>query len=115
MIPSEKNLLFLCGSSDIDSDLRFDRLGSQALQTSKDCSLILMDELGPHEAGAKHFHQTVLDTLNGPVPVLGVLQKPTDPFWSDITNRSDVRVIEISEDNRDQTSLVKTIENILFK
>ena len=52
-------------------DARFDQLGCQALRQTAGCPLIIMDELGPHEAGAKRFHQMVLDTLDGPVPVFG--------------------------------------------
>lgn len=113
-IPSEKNFLFMCGNSDTETEKRFNDLGSRALKESKSCDLIVMDELGPHEADAKEFHQTVLDTLNGNVPVLGVLQKPADPFWSDVTNRSDVAVVEVSEDNRSQSSFIETIENLLY-
>jgi len=72
-----------------------------------------MDELGPHEAGAKEFHHTVLDTLDGPVPVLGVLQAPADAFWPDIVSRPDVLILEISEENRSQESLLQRIEAVL--
>lgn len=114
VIPAEKNFLFVCQNKDDGIDARFDQLGCQALRQSTDCSLIIMDELGPHEAGAKRFHQMVLDTLDGPVPVLGVLQAPAESFWPDIVSRSDVKILEISEDNRSETCLIQTLEAILF-
>lgn len=71
LIPTEKNFLFVCQNTDDGIDARFDQLGCQALRQTAGCPLIIMDELGPHEAGAKRFHQMVLDTLDGPVPVFG--------------------------------------------
>ena len=112
-IPTEQNFLFACGKPDKNSDSRFNQMGSDRLRHSADSSLILMDELGPHEAGAKEFHQTVLDTLDGPVPVLGVLQAPADAFWPDIVSRPDVLILEISEENRSQESLLQRIEAVL--
>lgn len=112
-IPTEQNFLFACGKPDKNSDSRFNQMGSDRLRHSADSSLILMDELGPHEAGAKEFHHTVLDTLDGPVPVLGVLQAPADTFWPDIVSRPDVLILEISEENRSQESLLQRIEAVL--
>ena len=72
-----------------------------------------MDELGPHEAEAKEFRQAVFDTLDGPVPVLGVLQAPADAFWPDIVSRPDVLILEISEKNCSQKALIRRIEAVL--
>ena len=49
-LPNESNLLFLCGKTDEHTADTFDRLGCNILSMCSDCSLIVMDELGPHEA-----------------------------------------------------------------
>lgn len=113
MIPTDQNFLFQCGKSDHDTDSRFNQLGCRAIRQSSDASLIVMDELGPHEAKAEQFHQTVLDALNGSVPILGVLQAPADSFWPEITSRPDVLILEISENNRMEDRLLKKIEAVI--
>lgn len=115
VVPTEENFLFACGKPDKNSDLRFNQMGSRILRHSADCSLILMDELGPHEAGAKEFRQAVFDTLDGPVPVLGVLQAPADTFWPDIVSRPDVLILEVSEENCSQEALIRRIEAELLR
>lgn len=115
ILPTEENFLFACGKPDKNSDSRFNQKVSKRLRDSADSSLILMDELGPHEAGAKEFHQAVLNTLDGPAPVLGVLQAPADTFWPDITSRPDVLILEISEENRSEKALIQKIEAVLKK
>ena len=54
--PDETNLLFICGTSSPlssnETPRRFDRLGCNALSDFLQKDLILMDELGPHEAEA---------------------------------------------------------------
>ena len=53
--PNESNLLFLCGKTDEHTADTFERLGCNILSMCSDCSLIVMDELGPHEADATLF------------------------------------------------------------
>ena len=55
--PNESNLLFLCGKTDEHTADTFDRLGCNILSMCSDCSLIVMDELGPHEADAALFRK----------------------------------------------------------
>ena len=54
-VPSADNLLFVCGGPQEDTPGLFDRLGCRALQRSAGCSLLVLDELGPHEARAAAF------------------------------------------------------------
>lgn len=49
-VPSAENLLFYCGAYSCD---RFDTLGTAALR-DRDGDVLLMDELGPAESGAKN-------------------------------------------------------------
>ncbi len=97
--PSQENLLFVCGRKKDDAD-RFDRLGCQALTQKAD--LLLMDELGPHEAEAAAFQKAVLTALEGDTPVLGVLQEGEYPFGETIAGHKNVALIRLTEENRQE-------------
>ena len=79
----------------------FDRIGCSLLGASGDFDLILMDELGPNEANSAAFRQAVWNTLDGEVPVYGVLQVADSEFLDAVASRLDVQVIVVSEENRD--------------
>ena len=68
-----------------------------------------MDELGPHEADAVQFREMVLQLLDGPTPILGILQQPAEFSWPEIVNHPRVEVIPLSKDNREDTSLIEHI------
>ena len=80
---------------------RFDALGCAALRGSEGCGLLLMDELGPHEAEAEGFQRAVTAALDGEARVLGVLQRADSPFLAAIAAREDVAVLEVTRENRD--------------
>ena len=61
-IPTEENLLFLCGNPAYDPIERFNRLGCAALLHSDAPSLMIMDELGPNEGKALDFQRAVFCT-----------------------------------------------------
>ena len=63
--------------------------------------LIVMDELGPAEARAEAFQSAVLRVLDGKIPVLGVLQKAESPFLRKAAEHPNVRVLEVTAENRD--------------
>ncbi len=116
--PDKTNLLFICGapsasSSPNETPRRFDRLGCSALSDSLQKDLILMDELGPHEAEAIRFCQMVFKILDGPVPVFGILQEAASPFLQEIARRPDVTVIRITRENRDDPELLKQLCSFL--
>ena len=113
VIPTENNLLFVCGKTDEHMSESFDRLGCETLSKCADSSLIIMDELGPHEANAELFHKAVLRLLDGNVPILGVLQAPAESFWPDIVRHPSVQVIGISEHNRDGSIVIDDILSVL--
>ena len=102
-VPSAENLLFCCGgSADIQ---RFEQLGCGALVEAGDCDVLVMDELGPHEARAAAFQQAVLRALDGAVPIIGVLQQAESAFLRQIAAHPNVRVITVTEENRDELRL----------
>ncbi len=113
-VPGASNLLFVCGVPDPHTPERFDHLGCRALAKCENCSLIVMDELGPHEANAALFHQTVLKRLDGDIPILGVLQAPAALFWPDITGHPEVKILEISEANREQEDIIESIFSVIL-
>ena len=72
-----------------------------------------MYELRPHEAEAVRFRQMILKVLDGPVPVLGVLQEAPSPFLQEIAQRPDVTVLRITEENRNEPELLKQLASLL--
>ena len=109
-LPNKSNLLFLCGKTDEHTADTFERRGWNIISMCSDCSLIVMDELGPHEADAALFRKKILNLLDGQTPILGVLQEPAESFWPEIVNHPKVEIITISEDNRNDSSLLNHIQ-----
>lgn len=100
--PGEENLLFCCGDP-VDSHIaaRFDGLGCAALAAKEDAGLLVMDEIGPHEQGAQGFCKAVFQALDGETPILGVLQRTDTPLYARIANHPQVRLVEVTRENRD--------------
>lgn len=113
LVPNASNFLAICGKPDKQTAQRFDQLGCEALTVNSNASLIVMDELGPHEGDAVLFRQTVLQTLNRDVPVIGVLQDSDAPFLKEIMQHPNVTVFLITEENRNDESLFHQILSII--
>lgn len=112
-VPSADNLLFVCGGPQNDTPGRFDRLGCRALQRSAGCPLLVLDELGPHEARAAEFRQAVLALLDGGTPILGVLQAPAAAFWPELLQHPEAALLEITRRNRDREEVLEQIRAII--
>lgn len=97
-VPSAENLLFCCGGADMQ---QFDKLGCGALADTAGCDVLVMDELGPHEEQAAAFRQAVLRALDGDIPIIGVLQQAESAFLRQVAAHPNVRVITVTEENRD--------------
>ena len=69
------------------------------------CEVLVMDELGPHEEQAAAFRQAVLRALEGDVPVVGVLQQAESAFLHQVASHPNVRVVTVTEENRDALRL----------
>ena len=82
---------------------RFDALGCDALRRAKDSSvdLILMDECGFLERDAAQFQTEVLHTLDGDIPVFGVVRLRSSGWTDAIRNHPDVTLISVTKENRD--------------
>ena len=111
--PDEGNLLFVCGEPNGNSTESFERLGCRALESVRGSSLIVMDELGPHEAEAVRFRRAVLELLDGDTPILGVLQSPAGTFWPEIAGHPGVELVEITKSNRNEEKILRHILNTL--
>ena len=68
-----------------------------------------MDELGPHEARAAVFRRAVLAALDGVVPILGVLQAAPSPFLEEVALHPQVRLIQVTAENRDDPALLAAL------
>ena len=97
--PSPDNILFCCSDKKCDSTERFNKLGCRALESPGE--LIIMDELGPHEENAVQFKEAVFKTLDGDIPILGVLQKAESMFLKAISEHEKVNSVEVTKENRD--------------
>lgn len=109
--PDTNNLLFVCGEADEQTINNFDQLGYDILSRCSSCSLLVMDELGPHEAKAALFRQKILSLLDSQIPILGVLQDPAEIYWPEIADHPNVELITIDENNRNDSSLIEHIRS----
>lgn len=111
--PSKENFLFFCGQSPNalyhkyellpEPAPRFNRIGCTLLnEIPSDTELIIMDEIGPHEYKASAFRDSVLQCLDGNIPILGVLQKAESALYQRIAEHPNVIVIEVTRENRNQ-------------
>jgi len=71
---------------------------SDAIKRAK---IIVIDEIGRMEMYSPLFQKEVLNVLDCPLPVLGVIQVKRNPFLDSIRNRADVTVIQVTSENRD--------------
>jgi len=81
---------------------KFDTFGVELIQSARTgTKLILMDECGNLERDAHLFQKEILATLDGTIPILGVI-KQTSSGWTDILrNHPQVRFFTVTEANRD--------------
>lgn len=86
----------------------FETIGVQILQNclKSNSDLILMDELGHFESQAPLFQKLVHQCLSSPIPVLGVIKPRRTPFLDSIRQRTDVQVVTITPENRDDHYLI---------
>ncbi|HID10119.1 MAG TPA: NTPase [Candidatus Latescibacteria bacterium] len=80
-----------------------ERVGVEALRRAiAEAELIVVDEVASMELCSKRFKKTVVEALESGKPVLGVLQRKAHPFLDEIRSRPDVRVLEVTEGNREE-------------
>ncbi len=81
----------------------FGRFGAGYLERARSdgAALIFMDELGTLEREEELFKAEVFRCLDGKKPVLGTLKAAGDCWLTDIMERKDTLVLELTEENRD--------------
>lgn len=114
-IPNQNNLLFVCGKADCTTVQRFNQLGCNFLAQSEGSSLIVMDELGRHEANAQAFRQAVQKQLDKDIPIIGVLQEPAESHWPEIIAHPNVKILTVTKENRDDPMIIKEIQHCIRK
>lgn len=82
---------------------RFNTLGVETLRQARrrGVSLILMDECGRFEGQAAAFHAEIFATLNGNIPVLGVVRQGFHGWLDTIRSHPKVTLLAVTPDNRD--------------
>ncbi|NLK52882.1 MAG: nucleotide kinase [Syntrophomonadaceae bacterium] len=80
---------------------KFDTYGVELIRSARISSnLILMDECGGLERDALVFHKEVMDTLNGSIPVLGVIKLASKGWTDRIRNHPKVKLRTVTKENR---------------
>jgi len=79
----------------------FDIHGTELLKNSGKKSVIVMDELGFMESKAKIFQNAVMQHISGVIPIVGVIKPAQTEFLNAIRSHSNVKVCEVTVDNRD--------------
>lgn len=97
------------------NDIR--RVGVNAIEEAiKNADYIVIDEVGPMELLSRDFREAVLSAIKSRKPVLGVLHwKAQAPLVKEVKSRSDVRVYEVTPQNRQslhRTLVEKVVESI---
>ena len=83
----------------------FDKHGVKILneaKTNPNTKLLIMDELGFFENDAILFQNEIISCLSGDIPVLGVIKPKRTDFLDKIRSLPDVKIIEVTEENRDK-------------
>ena len=81
----------------------FDQFGVDLLKASiQKASLIILDEIGTMESGAIRFQETIIECLELPRVVLGVIKQKDSIFLNRLRARNDLKVIELNTSNREQ-------------
>ncbi|MBI3354182.1 MAG: NTPase [Nitrospirae bacterium] len=72
----------------------------EAAISNKDIDVIIIDEIGRMEAISQRFKDAVLAALNSPKIVVATIQHEGNGYIFQIKNREDVKLIEVTEENR---------------
>ncbi len=67
----------------------------------KEGGVIIIDEIGKMELFSVKFRKTLFQILSSPVPVIGTILQKYHTVGEEIKKRKDVKVIELTERNRD--------------
>ncbi|WP_434510364.1 nucleoside-triphosphatase [Desulfitobacterium sp. AusDCA] len=81
---------------------KFDTYGTELIRSARaNSNLIVMDECGSLERDALVFQKEIMDTLEGSIPVFGVIKLASSGWTDRIRNHSKVKLITVTKENRD--------------
>jgi nucleoside-triphosphatase len=86
----------------------FDSEGVRLLTFAREPRLVVMDEIGFMEKDSERFQAKVMEILDSPCPVLGVIKpaiKGPGPFIERVHAHPGVEVMEITAENRNERLL----------
>ncbi|GAW91698.1 NTPase [Calderihabitans maritimus] len=63
---------------------------------------LIIDEIGKMELYNAEFREAVLLAIESPLPVVATIMARPHPFCDALKKRADVRLIEVTKDNRDE-------------
>ncbi len=73
------------------------------LRAMRSCDVVVCDEIGPMELMSPDFKRAVRELMDSGKPVIGVIhRKVKDDLVVDIKGRGDVRVVELTYENRNR-------------
>jgi nucleoside-triphosphatase len=80
-----------------------ENIGAKAIkEATKSADVIIIDEIGPMELRSLPFKKASQEALNSSKPVIATIHfKAADEFVTDIKNRSDAELIEVTFHNRE--------------
>ena len=73
----------------------------ELLQAGADVDLIVVDEIGKMECFSDLFVDAMRTTLDGHTPLLGTVAMKGGGFIAEVKQRTDVKLVTVSPDNRD--------------
>ena len=82
-----------------------EEIGAASIESAvsnKDIDAIIIDEIGKMEAISERFKNAALSALNSPKIVVATIQHEGNGYIFQIKNREDVKLIEVTEANRDR-------------
>ncbi len=94
------------------------RIGVKEIQMClMEKKIIVIDEIGKMELLSPQFQAVVEKALDANNPVLGTITSARHPFAQKVKARSDVKVIEVTKQNREEVSksLIKELKKIKLK
>ena len=93
---------FRVGKYDVDVEA-FERIGVAAVEKAlREKDLIVIDEIGKMELFSQRFREAVIKALDSAKTVLATVPAYSLPFVDRIKLRNDVRLIEVTVQNRDE-------------